>query len=282
MGFALASLALGSLYAATIARLWHAWNVDSYAGHVMLVPAFSLVLLWTDRDRLRGRETGRDARGFALLFAGLALLALGVWLKSLALQALSVPLSVGGLVIAFFGAAVTREVWFPIAFLGFMAPLPRSVVAAVTHDLQTFVAWIAGGVVALLGLPVYQEGTFLELSTTSLEVAEACNGLRFMMALLVLATAYAYVSQRNWKRGLVLVAFAIPVAVLANAVRVTAIAVAAHFYGPKAATGLIHHSIGKSVWAVTLLVLWLIGRMLRGSSEKKSAQNPSPPFPTSH
>jgi hypothetical protein len=72
MGFALASLALGSLYAATIARLWHAWNVDSYAGHVMLVPAFSLVLLWTDRDRLRGRETGRDARGFALLFAGLA------------------------------------------------------------------------------------------------------------------------------------------------------------------------------------------------------------------
>jgi exosortase len=270
-GFVLASVALLAFYAQTLARLWHAWRVDSYAGHVMLVPAFSLVLLWTDRGQLRGGTRAHDSRGWGLLAVGLGLLGVGAMAGSLALRALSLPVSVAGLVIAFFGAATFRAVWFPIAFLAFMAPLPRSVVAVVTHDIQAFVAWMAGGVVSLLGLPVYQQGTVLQLSTTTLEVAEACNGLRFLMALLVLAAAYAYVSQRTWTRGLVLVASAIPVAVLANAVRVSAIAVAAHFYGAKAASGLIHHSIGKSVWAVTLLALWLIGRILKGHSESKAA-----------
>jgi exosortase len=277
VGFVLAALALGVVYATPLARLWHAWRVDTYAGHVMLVPAFSLMLLFTDRHRLRGLPHAIYPLGFAVVLAGLSLFGLGYLARSLALQALSLPVGVAGLVIGFFGRAVFREVWFPVAFLGFMAPLPRTIVAAVTTDIQAFVAWMAGSVVTLLGLPVYQEGTMLALSTTTLEVAEACNGLRFLMALMVLASAYAYVSQRTVAKALVLVACAIPVAVLANAVRVSGMAVAAHFYGAQAATGLIHHSIGKSVWAVTLLALWLIGRMLRGRSEREPAAAPSLP-----
>jgi exosortase len=270
---ALAAAGVGACYWRTLARLWHAWRVDTYAGHVMLVPAFSLVLLWTDRDRLKGVLRQADIRGWGLLAGGLGVLGLGLAVQSLALQALSLPVSVAGLVLLFGGAGVLRQVWFPVAFLAFMVPLPRSIVAAVTHEVQALVAWFSAGVVSALGLPVYQHGTVLELATTTLEVAEACNGLRFMMALLVLTTALAYVSQRTVGRALVLVASAIPVAVLANAVRVSGIAVAAHFYGAKAASGLIHHSIGKTVWAVTLVALWLFGRMLRGRPAQKAADS---------
>ena len=84
-------------------------------------------------------------------------------------------------------------------------------------------------------------------------MAEVCNGLRFLTAILVLTIAFAHITQRSLGRKLVLVASAVPVAIVANAVRVTAIALAVHYWGPEAASGWIHHAIGKGVWALTLL-----------------------------
>ncbi len=103
----------------------------------------------------------------------------------------------------------------------------------------------------------------------TLKVAEACNGLRFLMALLVLTAAFAQITQRTVGRKTALIAAAIPVAILANAMRVAAIVVGVHYLGPEAASGTIHNWIGKGVWGLTLVPLVGLGFLLARRSSAK-------------
>lgn len=109
-------------------------------------------------------------------------------------------------------------------------------------------------------------------------MAEVCNGLRFLTALLVLTVAFAHVSQRSLAGKLVLVASAVPIAILANAVRVATIVVAAHYIGSQVTSGFIHNSIGKGVWALTLIPLGALGLLLRrgGASRDPEEARPLP------
>lgn len=266
---------LVAAYAPTLSRLWDAWRYDSYAGHGVFVPLFSGVLIWSDRKRLGSALGTVSVSGLPLLVGGLALLGLGSWQGSVFLAGISFPISLGGLVWCLYGADLFKEARFPVAFLALWVPLPRVVVDLVSPGVQEWAAAASAGIVGALGIPVFQQGTLLVLPNAVLEVVEGCNGLRFMMALLVLAVAYAHVSQRDRLRQIVVVAAAIPLAVMANWLRIAVITVAAHYWGSEAAEGLLHHSIGKSVWAVALVGLGLFGFMLRGRS--KEAKGPAEP-----
>jgi exosortase len=263
------ALAVAALYVPLVRWMVGEWRTHPYAGHGMFVPAISLVILWGERDRLRA-AVGAGARGGLLVVAaGLGLLGLSHALGSLLLGGLSVAMAVAGLVLWALGPRALRVAAFPIAFLALMSPLPRAFVAAVTHDLQLFAAGFAGSVLDVLGVPFYLEGDLIQLPSITLRVAEVCNGLRFLTAILVLTIAFAHITQRTLARQLALVAAAVPAAIVANAVRVTAIALATQYWGPQAASGWVHHGIGKGVWVLTLLPLiglgWWLGRGSRPS-----------------
>jgi exosortase len=158
-----------------------------------------------------------------------------------------------------------------VGFLVLMVPLPRPVVAAVTSEVQLFAAATAGWALELFGVPFLLEGTWIVLPGITLEVAEVCNGLRFLMALVVLTLAFAQVTQRTVPRRIVLVASAVPVAILANAARVAVIAVGAYLVGPEVASGTIHHLIGKAVWGLTLVPLAALAWVLRRGGSRPGA-----------
>ena len=275
MMWILAVMGLVGIYAPVLTEMARIWWTHPYAGHGMFVPLFSAFLLWVDRDRLRAVTGQRDPTGMLVILLGLGVLWLGGWAESLLVQGLSVVVAVAGVVLWGFGARCLRRAAFPVGFLLFMVPLPQLVVDAVTLDLQLFAAGFAGGALGLLDIPFYQTGVFIELPTITLDVAEVCNGLRFLMALLVLTLAFAQVSQRSLPRKLVLVASAIPIAILANAVRVATIAAAVHYIGPQVARGVIHHSIGKAVWALTLIPLVALGLILRRGGGGPGARSAS-------
>jgi exosortase len=162
-------------------------------------------------------------------------------------------------VVWLFGAACLRAAAFPVGFLVMMAPLPRPAVEAVTVQLQSFAAGFAAMSMRAIGIPVFHTGVTIELPTMTLQVAEVCNGLRFLLALLVLTAVFAQTTLATWRRKVALVAAAVPIAIVANALRVAAIGVGVHYIGPEAASGTIHNWIGKGVWAVTLLPLVALG-----------------------
>jgi exosortase len=265
----LAGLALAAIWAPGLVDLGRIWWTDPYAGHGMFVPLLSALFVWRGREELRAAAGPGQPAGLLVVVAGLGLMALGRWVGSPLVQGASVVAAAAGFGLWRLGARWLRAAAFPIAFLVFMAPLPRAVVGAVTADLQAFAAGFAGLALEALDIPFYLDGTRMELSTIRLEVAEVCNGLRFLTGLVVMTTAFAWVTQRTLPRGLVLVGAAVPVAIVANAIRVAAVVAAVHYIGPEAASGTIHNWIGKGVWGLTLLPLGVLGLVLRGGAEAR-------------
>lgn len=259
----LTALVLAGIYAPVFLALVRIWQRDTYAAHGMVVPLFSALLLWMDRAELRAASGRGHPAGLILVLAGLGLLGLGRGTGSILVQGVSVVITTAGMILWTFGPRCLRRAAFPVGFLALMVPLPRVIVDAVTLDLQRFAAATAGLALGLFGIPFYQSGLVIELSTITLAVAEVCNGLRFLTALVVLTIAFAQVTQSTLPRKLLLVASAVALAILANAARVAIIAVGVHYVGPQLASGTIHHTIGKAVWAFTLIPLVGVGLLLR-------------------
>ena len=228
-----------------------------------MVPAFSTFVLWTDRARIRAAVTPGHSIGIAVILLALGLLFAGRSMDSLLLQGVSLVMCLAGVVLWILGPRTLRAAAFPVAFLLAMLPLPSPVVGAVTEDLQLFAARIAGEALDLFDVPFFLDGVLIQLPGITLAVATVCNGLRFLSALLMLTIAFAQLSQRTLPRKLILVASAIPIAILANAVRVATVALAAYYIGPSAAQGFIHNSIAKGVWALTLVPIGLLALLLR-------------------
>jgi exosortase len=260
-------LILAPLYTPTLRDLADAWWTHPYAGHGPWVPAFSAFFLWTNRARIRAAVSPGHAIGLAVILLALGLLFAGRSIESLLLQGVSVVMCLAGMVLWIFGPRTLQAAAFPVAFLLLMLPLPNPVVSAVTQDLQLFAARTAGAALDLLDVPFFLDGVLIQLPGITLTVATVCNGLRFLSGLLVLTIAFAQVSQRSLPRKLILVASAIPIAILANAVRVATIALAVYYIGPSAAQGFIHNSIAKSVWALTLVPLVTLALLLRRGGE---------------
>jgi len=264
-----AAVALAALYAPTVAQMIQLWRTDTYAGHGMFVPLFSAVIAWTERERLRKAVGPSHPIGAVIVLVGVSLLALGSLAESVLLQDASVAVTIAGLVAWTFGLRCLRAAVFPIAFLLLMAPLPRAVVATVTLQVQLFAAAFAVAILRMLDLSVYQAGVTIELPSMTLQVAEACNGLRFLMALLVLTAAFAQITQRTVAAKTTLVVAAIPIAIVANAMRVAAIVLGVQYVGPEAASGPLHNWIGKGMWGLTLVPLIGLGFLLARRSSSK-------------
>jgi exosortase len=240
---------------------------NPYAGHVIFVPILAAVLLWVERHRLRGSAGPRDARGAAVTALALALATSAYTTGNVPLQALSFVAAMAGLGFWFYGVRGVRAGAFVLVFLLFMVPPPRGVVSAIAPDVQHFVAAFSSVVLGALRIPVEQQGVFLRLPGLTLEVAEECAGLRFLLILFVLVLAFARVALPTIPGQLALIVLCVPIAVLANATRVAVTSIGAYAIGPEAVTGPLHYYIGKSFWALALLAMIGFAGLLRSRTE---------------
>ena len=270
--FALPVLAV--VYSPVFVELGRTWWSHPYAGHGMFVPLLSAFFLWMDWARLRMVPRQGHWSGVAVVLLALGFLAWGTWAPSLIVQGLSLVMAIAGLLLWAWGLRWVRLAAFPIGFLVCMVPLPRPVVDAVTLHLQLFAAGFAGLALDALDIPFYLDGLVIQLPGVTLQVAEVCNGLRFLAGLVVMTIAFAHLSQRTRARQVLLSVAAVPVAILANAVRVAAIAAAVYHVGPQAVSGVIHHSIGKAVWGLTIVTLVVLGLMLQ-RTRRSAAPGPA-------
>ncbi|HSF07532.1 MAG TPA: exosortase/archaeosortase family protein [Methylomirabilota bacterium] len=259
-------LVVVTFYLPTLAEIGHAWSTHRYAGHGAFVPVLSALMLWARRHRLGDRSRPGSPAGLGLLFAGLALAAVGHATQSVGAHGVSVVMAVSGIALWFRGADWMRQAAAPFAFLLFMLPLPGEVAAVVTLPLQHFAASFAAGVLHLLSIPASQAGVLIELTDLRLRVDEGCNGLRFLMVLLVVTTAFALLYVPTRRRQLLVIAAAVVAGVFANAVRVAAIAAATHVAGPQAAVGSLHDYTGRIIWLLALAAILGVGVLLSWSA----------------
>jgi exosortase len=253
---------LGAIYWDILFRLGQQWYVDPDYSHGFLVPLLSLYFVWERRRDLGSLRVSPSLAGAAVLALGLLMLFMGSVGAELYLQRTSVIVVIAGVVFLLLGSGFLRALAFPIAFLFFMVPLPAVVMNAIAFPLQLFAAQTAALCLFNLGIPVLREGNVIMLASTTLEVAEACSGIRSLQALLAIGTVYAYFSQSvMWKRW-VLVMLSIPIAIVANAFRVSGTGILAHYWGPQAAEGFYHTFSGWIIFVVAFALLLLCGWIL--------------------
>jgi exosortase len=254
------------------------WYNDPDYAHGFLVPVIAGWFVWDRRDKLARLAAAPSPAGILLLGLGLGMLVLGSIGAELFLQRSSLIAVIAGLVLLLLGRAFFVALLFPLAFLAFMVPLPAIVMNAVAFPLQLFAAQTASVCLNGLGIPVLREGNVINLAQTTLEVAEACSGIRSLQALLTLSVVYGYVAQRAlWKRWVLFFA-AIPIAIAANAFRVSGTGVLAHYFGLQVAQGFYHSFAGWLVFVVALALLMAVGKLLgRFGREPRPAAAPESP-----
>ncbi len=274
-------LLLGGLVAVfwpILPELWAIWWEDSNNSHGLVVPIIAAYLVWIKWDRLQGLPIRPSGWGLGLWMASLLLYLIGLKVH-LALPArVALVLSVTGAVWWNFGTAVTRCFWFPLAFLGFMIPIPDTLIGIIGFPLQLFASGVSAHLIALLGIPVLREGTMLFFANASLEISEACSGIRSMVSYLTLGTLFAYLAggETGWLQKAILLLSTIPLALMVNIVRVSGTGILAAYFGSRVARGFLHEFSGFVVFGLGFLLLWGEVAMLRRMNGKRHLVAPEP------
>ena len=273
---ALGTLAVAVLVA--LAAFWPSWV--SMAGiwwqtttfhHGFLVAPIALCLIW----RLRPRLAGLQPRQEPLALAGLAGCA-GLWLLGEAgqvqlLQHIAVVAMLVALVVTLLGREIARRLAFPLLFLLFMVPFGEGLVPL----LQDVTARMAVALLRLVGVPVFHDGVLIETPSGLFEVAEACAGIRFLIANLVVVTLFAHLAlHRPWK-WLLFLALGVVVPILANGLRAFGIIWVASLTDNAYATGVDHVVYGWGFFTAIMLLLLLIGRWLADEHEAAPPDMPA-------
>ena len=251
------------LYTGILVRMAGQWWADPNFSHGIVVPLFSGYLVWLRRKQLASLPLQPVWGGILLLAFALGFLVAGILGAELFLSRVSLLLVMAGLVLLFLGWNHLRAILFPLAFLLLMIPLPSLVFNQVTLPLQLLASKFATSVLQTAGVPVLRDGNVLQLPAMSLEVAEACSGIRSLLSLITLALIYGYLMEsRRWVR-VALVVIAAPIAVLANALRIVGTGLCVHYWSPDRAQGFFHTFSGWIIFLISFALLFLVHRTMR-------------------
>lgn len=239
----------------------HWRDIPDYS-HGFLVAPLAVYFAWERRAALRRCPIEPSWWGVLPLALGALSLAVGRLGVELMAMRVSFVLTLHGLVLLLLGRSVYRTLLFPMLFLFLMVPLPQSLVNIIAFPLQLMAADLAVEALHLLAIPALREGNIIHLPNTQLFVAEACSGLRSLMALGTLAVVFAYFFRRNPIERAVILLSAVPIAILVNAFRVGLTGILTFHGGREWAEGWIHQTEGfftfGLAFALLLLEAWLL------------------------
>lgn len=262
-------LAVGALlivcYAPVLWALMSQWSTDDDMGHGFFVPLVAGYLVWQRRERLLALKPSPSWWGMVLVLCGAAQSYISRMGAELFLSRTAFLVSLAGAVLFLCGWAYLRALAFPLFVLLFMVPIPAIVYGKITFPLQLLASQLAHQALQLLEIPVLREGNVLVLPEQTLSVVEACSGIRSLLSLTFLALIYGYVFEtRMWMR-VALFAATVPIAIVANAGRVTLTGVLAE-YRPELAEGFFHAASGWVIFMIALAILVGFHKVLAGAA----------------
>jgi exosortase len=248
-------------YWPVLVRLVMQWNNDEDMGHGFFVPILAAYIAWQKRDEFLAVPAKANWLGLALvIYAGIQL-CLATLGAELFLARTAIVLSIIGVVLFLGGTRRLRVMAFPLFLLFFMIPIPAILYNQITFPLQLIASRVAESALMTIGIPVLREGNVLELAGQKLSVVEACSGIRSLLTLTFLSLVYGYFFEtKTWLRVVLFLA-TVPIAIVANASRVTVTGIIADSR-PELAHGLFHTAEGFVIWIISITILALFHQMV--------------------
>ena len=251
------------VYLPTLIDLVGNWYTDANYSHGFLIPLVSGYLLYKKRELLAANVGPVDRTGLWLVGAGMILFVVANGAAEYFTLRFSLVVTLFGLVYFLFGRKMIRCCWFELSFLVFMIPIPYVIYYAATFPMQLAASKITVAILNVLGAGAVRQGNIIHLGGISLEVAEACSGIRSLVSLAALGAIYAHLSLRHNLGRFLLFAATAPVAILANVARVFVSAVLAYAVSVDVTIEPVHTIMGLIVFVVAFVLLALVAALLR-------------------
>jgi exosortase len=252
---------LAACYFPVLVALAAQWNNDADMGHGFFVPIVAAFIVWQRRDEILAIPPKPNWWGLAVVAWGALQLWLGTLAVELFLTRTSFVITLIGAVWLLGGSQILRKLAFPLFLCFFMVPIPAVVYTSITFPLQLLASRLAEHALSFFSVPVLREGNVLSLPNQDLSVVEACSGIRSLLSLTFLSLVYGYFfEKRTWLR-VVLFLSTVPIAIVANASRVTLTGVMTQIK-PELAEGVFHTASGWVIFMVALFILILMHRVI--------------------
>lgn len=232
--------------------------------HGVLVPPVVGYLVYQELKRFNGSPPAASAWGFVLFVPALLLHTLDTGMHTQLLSAVSILIALPGLSLLLLGVPRTRAILFPLAFLVAALPIPLSMTEQIHMQLRLIATAATSSIVPMLGIPLYTEGTTLFLPLGPLEVSDACSGFSTLYAASAVACLTAY-STPDWRRRLLVLASAAPLAIGANILRIVFLVLLVVWQGADVLETFLHPLSGMMTFALALPVIFWLGGDPRAS-----------------
>jgi exosortase len=256
------AILLLACYGPLLAGLAHQWATDPDMSHGFFVIPVVAFVVWRRRGELAAIVPVTNWWGLGIAVGGAVQMLLGTLAAQVFVTRTAFLISLTGAVLFVGGARTLRALAFPLLLLLFLFPIPAIVYARVTLPLQIFASAGAETVLNWIGIPVLRDGNILELPHERLSVVEACSGIRSLLSLSFLSLVYAYFFDQRVGTRWVLLAATVPIAIAANAARVTLMGILSE-YRAGLAGGAFHLFEGWVLFVVALGLLVTVHQLLR-------------------
>jgi len=255
------------------------WLTDSSWSHGFLIPLFSLYFVNQKREDILNLRSRPNYLGLVFLIFGILFYPFNiVHLQYGYLRSIDMIATLGAIVLFLGGWHLVKHTWLPIAYLVFAVPLPERYYRELTIPMRQWAATVAGGLLDMVPnleatangvvIDVFYKGKSLD---PGLDVAEACSGMRLLMAFLALGVAMAYLHYRPLWQRIILLAATVPIAILCNIVRVTVTGFVYVLIHPRYAQGIYHDMLGLAMLPLAFglygVLAWFMSSLFIDESE---------------
>ncbi|WP_428387242.1 exosortase/archaeosortase family protein [Mucisphaera sp.] len=278
---ALLTLTFGLLHYVFLRRTWIFATTDSDWSHALIIPLISLYYIRIHQQNIFRAMPRVSPFGLLIMLAGFIGYGLGIYpIRNDMAQGYSMILALFGLVWFIMGPSAMRWLWFPVAYLVFAVKVSDRIWEIIANFLQGIAANAAVVVLECWAVldpnlqSVNNRGITIDLTffnsaglvvTESINVAEACSGLRMLMAFIALGVAFAFIQNLRWWQRITLISLTIPIAVLVNVARVSVIGVL-YIYNKDMATGDFHVFVGMLMLIpaaiLFMIVTWILDNLV--------------------
>lgn len=262
-------------YAGVLKMLAGVWWNNSVYSHGFVVPLVSAYIVWMERGRLKAiKPAPRYLAGLAVLSAGLFMLAAGTAAGVVVVQELSIVVTLAGVTLTVLGWSFLKALSLPIAYLLLMLRFWEFITNRLHYPFQNFSAFMGTKLLNIAGIPAYREAVYIELPNITLEVAQVCSGVNYLISVLALGIPLAYLTMKTFPRRILLVGFGILIAVLANGLRVALIGTLAYYNLSGDLHGPFHALQALFVSVIGFMALFIGAWALSKRPAKNAPQEP--------
>ena len=275
-------LALAGFAAMYVPIYWWAaqgiWQTDDH-GHGPIILAVIVWLFWTvHKPILELPAQPSPVLGWSVFILGLLVYVAGRAFQITIFEMGSQLFVAAAVLLLLKGKAALRLAWFPVLYFVFMVPLPGMLVDAVTGPLKAWISDIVEKVLHTVGYPISRTGVIISIGQYQLQVADACSGLHSMFSLSALGTLFMYIMARKSRlHNAIMLAAILPIAFIANIIRVIVLVLVTYHFGDEAGQGFLHGAAGMVLMIAALLFFFLLDFILEKALDRPSKQAPPEP-----